>query len=247
MSTTTIYGIWQNRRLGSLFTTRDLAERWIDEDRQKWPGPRNADSYPEVIELQLHGQTSDGKLRIDGLEVSVYRSELDHDTGKPVVQIDGGGPVRVNINDAPIWDANPDEHEHQFCPCSNERLEHHGPQLYEYIGHVVRWVDGDTVDMELRKETDFGFGFSATHRYKVRCRLLGVDTPERGDEPGFSDAKNYCKLHAPEGTDVSVRTDWDPSKYGQPLVDITGPNGWSLSHALIEVGLGKPYFGGTKS
>ena len=130
---------------------------------------------------------------------------------------------------------------------TSDLKEHHGPQLYGYNGHVIRWVDGDTVDMVLSKEVDFGFGFSATHRYKVRCRLLGVDTPERGDEPGFSDARMFNELHCPVGMDVSVRTDWDPSKYGQPLVDIIGPNDWSLSHALIEAGLGKPYFGGTKS
>ena len=39
------------------------------------------------------------------------------DDGVPVVQIDGTGRFRVNVNDAPVWDADPELHEHKFCKC----------------------------------------------------------------------------------------------------------------------------------
>ena len=43
-----------------------------------------------------------------------------------------------------------------------------------YRGKIVRVVDGDTVDLDI----DLWF---YTHT-KVRCRLKGVNTPERGHE-----------------------------------------------------------------
>ena len=41
-----------------------------------------------------------------------------------------------------------------------------------FRGKIVRVVDGDTVDLDV----DLGFHVHT----KVRCRLVGVDTPERG-------------------------------------------------------------------
>ena len=46
--------------------------------------------------------------------------------------------------------------------------------LYTYKAKLVRCVDGDTIDVEI----DLGFYMTA----KIRGRLLGVDTPERGRE-----------------------------------------------------------------
>lgn len=54
---------------------------------------------------------------IDGLEIQVWRSSLEGDTGQPVIQIDGAGMFRVNVNDYPIWNADPDDHEHEHCQC----------------------------------------------------------------------------------------------------------------------------------
>ena len=47
-------------------------------------------------------------------------------------------------------------------------------QLYSYLCEVVHVVDGDTVDVFI----DMGFYL----HQRVRIRLLGVDTPERGHE-----------------------------------------------------------------
>ena len=44
--------------------------------------------------------------------------------------------------------------------------------MYQYKAKLVRCVDGDTADLAI----DLGFYLTA----KVRCRLIGVDTPERG-------------------------------------------------------------------
>jgi hypothetical protein len=64
-------------------------------------------------------ETSDEQVTIqfDGLTIELWRSSLDKDRGQPVVQIDGSGMLRVNVNDYPIWNADPDDHEHHECLC----------------------------------------------------------------------------------------------------------------------------------
>ena len=51
--------------------------------------------------------------------------------------------------------------------------------MYDYRAKLIRAVDGDTIDCEV----DLGY----TVFVRVRFRLSGVDTPERGRE-GFSEA-----------------------------------------------------------
>lgn len=59
-------------------------------------------------------------VSIDGLEIGIWRSVLPDDEGQPVVQIDGSGMVRVNINDGPVWNADPQTHDHKVCRCVEE-------------------------------------------------------------------------------------------------------------------------------
>lgn len=56
-------------------------------------------------------------VEFDGLTIELWRSTLERDAGQPVVQIDGGGMFRVNVNDYPIWNADPEDHEHGQCQC----------------------------------------------------------------------------------------------------------------------------------
>lgn len=52
-------------------------------------------------------------------------------------------------------------------------------ELYAYRANLLRAVDGDTIDVML----DLGFYVSNAQR----LRLLGYDTPERG-QPGFAES-----------------------------------------------------------
>lgn len=94
---------------------------------------------------------------------------------------------------------------------------------YCYHGTILRWVDGDTLDIEV----DLGFKMKTTQRF----RLLGADTPERG-QPNYREAREMAESLCPPGTELlfeSMKSD----KYGRWLMHI-GP----VCDALLSSGLG---------
>lgn len=109
--------------------------------------------------------------------------------------------------------------------------------MYSYAATIVRWVDGDTVDLRV----DLGFKMFA----ETRFRLYGVDTPERGQK-NHDQATTFCELLAPAGAGVLVKSYKDPDKYGRWLADISTLGGDSINTGLVEFGWAVPYFGGTK-
>lgn len=97
-------------------------------------------------------------------------------------------------------------------------------KLYIFKARVLRVIDGDTLVIDL----DMGF---ETHTIK-RVRLLGVDTPERG-EPGYNEAKAFT-TSAVLGKDVYVQT-YQADAFGRYLADVwyqEGENEFRLSHEL---------------
>ena len=93
-----------------------------------------------------------------------------------------------------------------------------------YNARVVRVVDGDTVDFDV----DLGFNIHT----RIRGRLIGVDTPERGHED-WNKATDMCSkflrsVAKIDGTFpydetliVKIKT-YKTGKYGRWLVEITG-------------------------
>ena len=110
---------------------------------------------------------------------------------------------------------------------------------YVYAAEVLRWVDGDTVDLTI----DLGFHMT----FEGRFRLYGVDTPERG-QPNHDEAWLHAALVAPPGAKVLARTLKAPDKYGRWLAEILAADGTkSVGESLLENKLAVPYFGGHKS
>ena len=101
---------------------------------------------------------------------------------------------------------------------------------YTYSASVIRWVDGDTVDLRV----DVGFYIF----HESRFRLLGINTPERGEE-GWAEATLYAGSLAPQGSPVVIRTT-KADKYGRFLADVYA-NGVSVNTALLEAKLAQPY------
>ena len=91
--------------------------------------------------------------------------------------------------------------------------------MYEYKAIVDRVVDGDTVDFIV----DLGFSV----QMKIRGRLAGVDTPERGHQD-FKLATNKCRelldksvASFPYEGKVIIKTN-KTGKYGRWIVEIQG-------------------------
>lgn len=108
---------------------------------------------------------------------------------------------------------------------------------YQYSAHVVRWVDGDTVDLAV----DVGFYITTNARF----RLWGIDTPERG-QPLHDEATRNANELAPAGSRVLIQTFKAPDKYGRFLVVIANEFGDVVNDDQIERGFAVPYFGGHK-
>jgi len=112
--------------------------------------------------------------------------------------------------------------------------------MYEYRARVVRWVDGDTVDLEV----DLGFRMSTSTRF----RLQGIDTPEvRGPEKEEGKkAAGFCQALLPKGASCIVVTT-KAGKYGRWLARIWAcgedgqRTGLTVNQQLLEAGLAKVY------
>ena len=111
-----------------------------------------------------------------------------------------------------------------------------------YAAQVLRWIDGDTVDLRV----DLGFGVSVTERF----RLAGIDTPEK-THPLGPVATTRCRQLAPEGSTLTTRTHrpdtlWaadDQEKYGRWLADLILPDGQDVADTLVHEGLAHIYDG----
>lgn len=107
---------------------------------------------------------------------------------------------------------------------------------YMYNATITHIVDGDTIDVAV----DVGFYVTAN----VRLRLYGIDTPERG-QAGYHEATEAVKRMLPIGSQVVVSTFKEPEKYGRFLAVISYGTKDVAWH-LVQMGLAKTYFGGTK-
>jgi micrococcal nuclease len=91
--------------------------------------------------------------------------------------------------------------------------------MYEYLAEVDRIIDGDTVDFNI----DLGFSVSL----KIRGRLAGCDTPERGHQD-FKLATEKCRELLERARDswpfygkIVLKTS-RTGKYGRWIVEIQG-------------------------
>lgn len=94
--------------------------------------------------------------------------------------------------------------------------------LYVREADVLRWVDGDTVELFV----DQGFN----DWKKMTFRLLGIDTPEH-NEPGFHEATDYSVSLAPVGARILIQS-FKPFKhdsFGRYLVRIYAGNGTAVA------------------
>lgn len=118
--------------------------------------------------------------------------------------------------------------------------------MYTYRATILRWVDGDTVDIDI----DLGFGVWLR---KQRVRLYGINAPESRTRDleekrrGLA-AKEAAKNYAPVGSRVTIQTqkDKETGKYGRILGVLVLETGESVNDLLVENGHAVTYFGGKR-
>jgi micrococcal nuclease len=104
--------------------------------------------------------------------------------------------------------------------------------MYEYEATIRRWVDGDTVDVDI----DLGFGIIYSNQ---RVRLYGIDAYEQRTrdldekQKGLA-ATAYASEMAPVGSQIKIKT-YKEGKYGRILGEIF-VNDENLNLLLIESG-----------
>jgi micrococcal nuclease len=120
--------------------------------------------------------------------------------------------------------------------------------MYEYRAHVVKIVDGDTVDVDI----DLGFGVMLKDE---RVRIMGIDTPEsrtRDDVEKLFGKAAKNRLAELLGETSTLKTQINRNgedmkgKFGRILGDFVAEDGRMVTDILIEEGHCVAYFGGSK-
>ena len=120
--------------------------------------------------------------------------------------------------------------------------------MYEYRAHVIKVVDGDTVDVDI----DLGFGVMLKEE---RVRIIGIDTPESRTSDKVEKlfglaAKNRLKELLGKECLLKTQINKDgedmKGKFGRILGDFVAKDGRMVTDILIEEGHCVAYFGGSK-
>jgi micrococcal nuclease len=121
-------------------------------------------------------------------------------------------------------------------------------QQNEYDVHVVKVVDGDTVDVDI----DLGFGICLKDE---RVRIMGIDTPESRTSDKVEKVFGLAakdRLYSLLEKDAKLITTEDKSgedmkgKFGRILGDFRAADGRLVTEIMIEEGHCVPYHGESK-
>ena len=115
---------------------------------------------------------------------------------------------------------------------------HLSKEMYKYEATVRRWVDGDTVDVDI----DLGFGIIF---HNQRLRLYGIDAYEQRTrdldekEKGLA-ATAFVNEMAPVGSKVIIVT-YKKGKYGRIMAEVFLNDNTNLNTLLTEKGHAERY------
>lgn len=110
--------------------------------------------------------------------------------------------------------------------------------MYQYEAHVVKVIDGDTLDLFI----DLGFKIG----FNTRMRMIGIDTPEKW-YPYGKVVKAYLKQIL-EGNKVFIDVT-KKDKYGRylGLVYLNKDDQLSVNDMLIAENMAKAYHGASRA
>ncbi len=116
--------------------------------------------------------------------------------------------------------------------------------MHEYKARIRKFIDGDTVDVDI----DLGFDIIL---HNQRIRLYGIDTPEsrtRDKEEKFYGklAASFLKEQCKKGTCIALRTYLDKrGKFGRILGELI-VDGVNVNQLMVEEHMAVEYHGQSK-
>src|SRR5690349_7082055 len=169
-------------------------------------------------------------------QAAAQRFFLNAGAGDPHRLDDDGDGVACESNPCPCIGRGTTSPQQLASTGSTQAQAQQGPRTYRETGNVVRVTDGDTLRVRLR---------GGAH---VSVRMLGIDTPERGQCGADAASANLRRL-APVGSTVhlvSDRTQAAEDRYGRLLRYVQRQGGYGdLSFRQAWDGFTRPYvFGG---
>jgi micrococcal nuclease len=121
-----------------------------------------------------------------------------------------------------------------------EKVREFSLENLETNGRVSSCYDGDSARIVFAHEGSI---------FRWVCRLSGIDTPEIRTKNPKEKELAYKAKEALENLTIGKKLKvkcHELDKYGRVLVTLTDSDGNNISDKLIEQGLGRPYFGGTR-
>ncbi|MBI3306325.1 MAG: thermonuclease family protein [Candidatus Omnitrophica bacterium] len=125
--------------------------------------------------------------------------------------------------------------------CIMKSVEENEDVLYTYNAHLIRVIDGDTIEAVI----DLGFDFTTVHQ----LRLRSLDAPEILSSDGKSAKQLIAQILARDQGRILIKTKKSEDQYGRYLADIflpsslRGPKGRgnpeyvSINQELLDSGL----------
>jgi micrococcal nuclease len=106
--------------------------------------------------------------------------------------------------------------------------------LYEYRAIVKRWVDADTIVVDI----DLGFRH---WMHDEHLRLIGINAPDK--QPAKREATAIANRLCPVGSYVIIRTEKDrQEKFGRWLATVTAGER-NINELLVQAGAAVPWDG----
>ena len=90
----------------------------------------------------------------------------------------------------------------------------------EQEGHVVKVIDGDTFDLKYGNE-------------KIRIRMFGIDSPERGQAFNVKAKEFTASLIADKHVRVVIK---NKDRYGRSVADVYLDDGTHVNEAIVKAG-----------
>ena len=121
------------------------------------------------------------------------------------------------------------------------------PFCYRLKKDRIRVVDGDTISVEGDGiELGFGINYLGQKGKGVKCRFLGINTPEKRGatkEAGLAATARLTEII--QGGEKIVLQSFGPGKFGRILSKLE-VDGVDVNQQLIDEGHAVPYFGGKR-